>query len=134
MSNIIDIEALRKEFKEKSKVKDLKDFAESQQRAIEQLLNQNKLLESKVKHLEVLLTTSIRMQVTQEEQICMEQIVMLKALSSARALTLEETKRLDLLVKSLVLIRDKTPASNKNESTDIEENDLVAIAREETKP
>ncbi len=63
------------------------------------------------------------------EKICIEQIDRLEKLSSDRQLTLEEVKRLDLLVKNLKLIREEsTVILNARRIDSLKESDLVAIA------
>lgn len=131
MSNVINIEELKKEFEDKVKVKDLKSFAQKQQEVIENLMQENTLMREKLVHLELMLghLSTKKHKVTPEELICIEQIDVLKNRSSQRELNLEEVKRLDLLVKNLRLLR--------NESTEVidatgygvvQEEDLVAIA------
>lgn len=48
---------------------------------------------------------------TEEQDICMREIQKLNEASSHRALTLEETKRLDILVKNLYLSKEKNADS-----------------------
>jgi len=133
MSNVINIEDLRRDFVLKTTNKDLKDFAVQQQAVIETLLASNKHLEDKLKHLENLLLSlennNIVSQITPEEMICIEQINGLRSKSSNRELSLDEVKRLDLLVKNLRLIREQsTQVINTKEYTNVKEADLVAIA------
>lgn len=133
MSNVINIEDLRRDFVLKTTNKDLKDFAVQQQAVIETLLSTNKNLEDKLKHLENLLLSlennNIVSQITPEEMICIEQINGLRSKSSNRELSLDEVKRLDLLVKNLRLIREQsTQVINTKEYTNVKEADLVAIA------
>lgn len=133
MSNVINIEDLRRDFVLKTTNKDLKDFAHQQQVVIETLLTSNKNLEEKVKHLENLLLSlennNIVSQITPEEMICIEQINGLKSKSSNRELSLDEVKRLDLLVKNLRLIREQsTQVINTKEYSNVKEAELVAIA------
>lgn len=67
-----------------------------------------------------------------EEIICLEQIEILGTKSALRELSLDEVKRLDLLVKNLKLIRDKTDdAIDIPNLEKIGEDNLVAIARGE---
>lgn len=133
MSNLISIEELRKEFQQKTKIKDLKAFAEQQQAVIESLLFQNKNLLDKVSHLENMLLSlqksSVVMSISAEEMICIEQIEVLKSKSNGRELSLDEVKRLDLLIKNLRLIREQsTQVIETKDYSDVLEDDLVAIA------
>jgi len=124
MSNLVSIEDLKKEFVQKNKAKELKEFAKIQQDFIEKLIQENKNLKEKLLQLENVFNTP-----TPEEIICIEQIDHLKKLSKNRELTLEEVKRLDLLIKNLRLIKEQ---STENVSTpkdrDVTETELVAIA------
>ena len=64
-----------------------------------------------------------------EEMICIEQIDLLKQKSSSRELSLDEVKRLDLLVKNLRLIREQsTEVINTTDYKNLGEAELVAIA------
>lgn len=133
MNNIVDISQLRKDFELKVKNKELKEFAEVQHTIIEKLLQENKNLIEKVTHLEQLLTdiskNNMVSHISPEEMICLEQISLLKQKSNARDLTLEETKKLDILVRNLKLIREEsTIIVNQVDPSGIKEAELVAIA------
>lgn len=132
MSDIYDIEALRKRYLEKTQsTKELKDFAASQQTLIEQLINQNQTLRDKLTALEsvVAFTGGAQSIMSEEEIICVEQIRRLKAKSFERELTLDEVKRLDILVKNLRLIRGQsTDAIDHKDYSEVKEAELVAIA------
>lgn len=124
MSNLISIEELKAEFAQKSKTKELKEFAQAQHLLIEKLLHENKFLKDRLSQMEGLVTNP-----TPEEIICVEQIDILKKTSRLRELTLEEVKRLDLLIKNLRLVKEQ---STENVATpkyrEVTEADLVAIA------
>lgn len=124
MSNLISIEELKKEFDQKNKAKELKEFAQAQQNLIEKLLNENKVLKEKLSQLEGVFTNP-----TPEEIICTQQIDILRKVSQHRELSLDEVKRLDLLIKNLRLIKEQ---STENVATpkfrEVTEADLVAIA------
>lgn len=133
MSDIIDISDLRKSFLEKTKAKDLREFAEQQQNVIEKLLKEKELLKEKNTHLEKMLkdlaTGIVTLPMTKEETICMEQMEILKKRSEQRALSLEDVKIFDILVKNLKLIREgQVDEKKKDTFRDVEEIDLVAIA------
>jgi len=133
MNNIIDIADLRAEFLEKTKLKDTKEFAEKQMQIIFEISKQNEALRDKIDHLEKLLLnnkpSTITMQLSAEEVICMEQIEMLQRKSGGRELSLDEVKRLDLLIKNLRLIREEsTQVINTSSYSNVQEDMLVAIA------
>lgn len=137
MSKVVDIAQLRKEFEEKTKAKDLKVFAESQYNLIEKLVKDLEIAQAKVKQLETTLSLlskkNLIEKVTPEEMICIEQIAALKTKSATRDLTLEETKKLDILIKSLKIIREENPKDTYTPSSQVaEEDDLVAIAAGKT--
>ena len=135
MSDVIDIDVLKKEFAEKTKSKELKEFANSQQLLLERLVTENKALVSKVRHLEEMLkalpTPRLQTDTQDGEVICMEQLSILRNKSANRELTLEETKKLDILVKSLKLLKEESsvPAQYLDLSN-AEEAELVAIAQQ----
>lgn len=110
------------------------EFTEAQQNRISSLEKENKFLKEKLTHMEKILTelskNNITMDVTPEEMICIEQINLLKMKSATRDLTLEETKKLDILVRNLKLIREETTiVVGHTDVSGIKEAELVAIAR-----
>lgn len=134
MSDIIDIEQMRKSLIEKTEKKDLSEFATKQQEVIEILQFKIKELTEKNQHLEQLLTAlskgDVVKDVSQEELICLEQISILKRKSSERELSLDEAKRLDLFVKNLKVIRgDNPPTLDVINVEKMDANDLIQIAR-----
>ena len=136
-NDIVDIATLRKEFTEKTKTKELKEFASAQQFLIENLMNKNKILEEKNAHLEEILKNTVKkdvvMPISPEEMVCIEQIALLKQKSSGRALELEEAKKFDIFVKNLKLIREEsTIVLGSNDYSSAKEDDLVAIAQRST--
>lgn len=133
MGEIVDISTLKKEFEQKTKAKDLKEFAIAQQSLIEKLNNELSIEKEKNYHLETMLKdiakSGVVTQISPEEMICVEQISLLKQKSSSRNLTLEEAKQLDIFVRNLKLIRDEsTVIINSIDSSGIKEAELVAIA------
>lgn len=96
------------------------------------LEQENASLKQQVAHLESMLKHSkhLSIKVSPEEQICTEQIFLLKEKSSDRELSLEEVKRLDILVKNLKLIRgDDITINSTAISLPSEEAELVALAK-----
>jgi len=134
MNEVVDISTLRKEFEQKTKAKDLKEFAQAQHQLIEKLNNELSVAREKNSHLEMMLkdlAQNIRVtQVSPEEMVCVEQINLLRQKSASRDLTLEEAKKLDIFVRNLKLIRDEsTIIINSVDSSGVKEAELVAIAR-----
>ena len=125
--SIIDINDVRTSFEKEA-------FAVAQQNTITSLMTENETLKLKVAELEkMLIALSVRkhsiLNILPEELICLEQIGSLKRKSAERELTLEETKKLDILVRNLKLIRDDgTTLVGSAESTAVMEAELVAIA------
>lgn len=101
-----DVKQLVENNKLKIKNEELQEFSESQMDLIVKLKKENEFLRKKLSELERMLlgTTPI----SQEELICIQQIAILRDDSLKRALTLEEVKKLDLLVKNLRLIREQS--------------------------
>lgn len=132
MADIISIDDLRKKFNEKMSLEEWKDFATSQHNLIEQMAMQVRRLEEKNKHLENILmskSSGLALHLAPEEVICLQQIAFLEEQSMKRALTLDEVKRLDLLVKNLNVIRE-TAILEANKAVDqLKEADLVAIVQ-----
>ena len=88
--------------------------------------------QTRIKELEEQLKNApLTVEKTTEQIICELEIEKLKTSSTMRALTLEETKRLDLLVKNLILSKEANK-NNKKESSGpsitISEAALIAIA------
>lgn len=122
-----DIKSIAKKNK-----KDLEAFCAAQDIAIFKLQKENDFLKEKISHLEQLLLKQSTV-VTPEEMICVEQINGIKQKSSQRELSLDEVKRLDILIKNLRLIKDQsTQAVDHKDYRNVKEIDLVAIAREPT--
>ena len=117
----------------KMKAKELKEYTAAQFKLVETLRNENQMLKEKVAHLEQLLTTATPIMQTDEEIICMEQIAILKNRSSGRELSLDEVKRLDLLIKNLRLIREQsTQVIDSVDYSNMKEADLVAAITSNT--
>lgn len=134
MSNIINLDDLRKEFQEKLSKEEWVRFAEAQQQLMLSYESQINLLTEKNKQLEKLLMAKhdLATPVSTEESICVQQIHEIGLLSNTRALTLEEVKRLDLLVKNLKLVREEsTIVLNARPPAKLEEHELVAIIQSE---
>lgn len=136
MSDVIDIGELRKSLVEKTEKKDLTEFATKQQEVIEQMAFKIKELVEKNTHLENLLMSISNggdvKAISPEELICLEQIQILKSKSSERELSLDETKRLDLFIKNLKLIRSEvTQVIDSPNLEGLTASELIAIATAE---
>lgn len=69
-----------------------------------------------------------------EEATCVIQIAMIKANAMQRELTTDETKRLEVFVKTLSLIRGKVPEAKKEKDTSkMTTEELMAYAEESIK-
>jgi hypothetical protein len=130
MSDIISIDQLRKQFSEKTSLEEWKTFSEMQNSLIEKYQSEIALLRQKNSQLEHLINQKapqLVSELTPEEIICLQQIRRLENSSTSRELTLEEVKRLDLLVKNLKLIREESTIVVNNRSDNLKESELVAI-------
>lgn len=116
------------EFIEKMKAKELREYTAAQFAALSTLKRDNAVLQDKVRELERMLASRATIIAPcDEEIICIEQISVLKNRSSQRELSLDEVKRLDLLIKNLRLIREQsTQAIDVVDYTNMKEADLVA--------
>lgn len=94
---------------------------------------ENEMLKEKVAALEKMLADSsttklLGLDVAPEELICLEQIKLIENTSRARELTLDEVKKLDLLIKNLRLIKNQSTENLNPSYRDVSEAELVAIA------
>lgn len=136
MSNIISIEELRKEFLEKSKPKDVKEFVEKQQMLLEKYMRENIELKKQLDHAnEIIKNTGSGLVIGQdnaEELICIEQIQILKERSRSKELDINDVKKLDILIKNLKLLRSEPTANISANYRDVSEEELLAIATAKT--
>jgi hypothetical protein len=107
---------------------------------LETLQKENEDLKFQVGHLKELLTSTAPLiggdvsiiEVPQEQAICEIQLRMLNEKAHGRELTLEETKRLEILVKSLYLIKERQGSAIPTEFANIPKHlsleDLGSIA------
>lgn len=101
--------------------------------ALSRLESENEMLKEKVVALEKMLADSstsklLGLDVAPEELICLEQIKLIENTSRARELTLDEVKKLDLLIKNLRLIKNQSTENLNPSYRDVSEAELVAIA------
>jgi len=131
--DVIDINEVRQMLLSKDKEENAQQFIESQQKVIEKLCKQIEVLKEKNEHLENVLKSVVRpnmtIEVTAEELICIEQINIIKNRSSQRELSTDEVKKLDLLIKNLKLLRqESTVIMSKSAYRSLPDDELLAIA------
>lgn len=118
----------------------LSEMTTDQFKLLESYQKENEDLKAQVAHLKELLTSTAPLiggdvsiiEVPQEQAICEIQLRMLNEKAQGRELTLEETKRLEILVKSLYLIKERMGSAIPTEFANIPANssleDLTNIA------
>lgn len=90
---------------------ELQLYCDTQYKTILSLNEQILTLKGEIAHMKELLHSKVeRLEVSPEQAICEIQIRRLLESTSMRELTLEETKRLDLLVKNLYLAKGQNAA------------------------
>jgi hypothetical protein len=135
MSNVISIEELRKEFLEKSKPADVKEFVHKQQELLEKYIRMSQDLQKQLDHANEIIKTMgspllIGNNNSQDEEfICVEQIKILKERSQTRELDINDVKKLDLLIKNIRLIRSQPTENSSTTVRDVSETDLLIAAR-----
>jgi phosphopantetheine adenylyltransferase len=124
---------------------ELQEYCDAQFVALERAQKRISTLEAEVTHLKELLSSTTKLidepaiekiVVSPEQAICEIQIKKLQQQALIRELTLEETKRLDLLVKNLYLAKGQATAVIQTERLpdQVTEAELVAIAQVEHLP
>lgn len=117
----------------KMKMKELKEYSNAQFLLIGTLRKENLELKEKLEHMEHGLLKKAATLPSDEELICVEQISILKNRSDQRELSLDEVKRLDLLIKNLRLLREQsTQVIESVDYTNMKEADLVAAITSST--
>lgn len=123
-----DIKSVKKKAELVIKNHELEEFNKSQFALITKLKKENEELKNRIEHLENILKGN-SYGISSEELICIEQIENLKKISSKRELTLEEVKKLDLLIKNLRLIREQsTEVIDVSTAGEISDEELIKIA------
>jgi hypothetical protein len=109
--------------------------AASYYKTIDVLQRENRALREEVNHLKELLTYTaplvskdVKIEVPKEQAACEIQLRMLHDKSQSRELTLEETKRLEILIKSLYLIKEKATGITIEDSRETSIEDLTKAA------
>lgn len=100
---------------------------------VSRLETENAMLKEKIAMLEKSLSEQsaskiLGLDVAPEELICLEQIKLIENTSRSRELTLDEVKKLDLLIKNLRLIKNQSTENLNPSYRDVSEAELVAIA------
>jgi uncharacterized protein (DUF1800 family) len=127
-----EIAEIKKAYKEATKVKEVKELAETQNRIIEKLRAENEELKAQLAALRQNKLPKTSGKVSTEELICIEQIELLRAKSLGRELTLEEAKKLDLFVKNLRLAREQaTQVIDTVDYQNLSQEELENIAQSE---
>ena len=110
-------------------------------KSVDKYQKENEALRKEVIHLKELLTFTaplinkeVKIEVPLEQSACEIQLRMLHEKSKTRELTLEETKRLEILIKSLYLIKDKATGINISDGNDTSIEDLTKIAENGSHP
>lgn len=121
-----------------SSIVDLQSYADKQFIALKQSQAKIRVLEDEISHLKSLLTSApIAIQTepelivkSSEQVICEMEIEKLRQTSMERSLTLEETKRFDLLVKNLMIAKGKTRdiEPDYKRLSNLSEDALIALA------
>lgn len=132
MNNVIDINELKD-------VAEWRLYAESLFNALQKSEALSKQLNEKIEHLESLLkaTDNKLIPIPIEQLICELQIKMLHDAAMSRQLSLEETKRLDLLVKNLYLTKGQATeiVSNLGAISDkVTDADLIRVIKDQQCP
>jgi predicted RNase H-like nuclease (RuvC/YqgF family) len=133
--DLIDISHLHKNFKDEA---EKNKFMEAQHRQITELSKKIVEQEQEIKHLKELLTSNIpvigeqhveKIIVTPEQALIDGQIAILQNRSYGQELTLEEVKKLDLLLKNKNLIKSNDPKTldGKSKNSNLTNEKLLEI-------
>lgn len=135
MSNIVEL------FKEFKSDREKQEFIAAQQATIEALLKSNTALKDEVEHLKALLLGSTqllnepkveRIILSPEEALIERQIAFIQARGVNSEVTLEDVKKLDLLLKNKHLSKEKSETfsgeSRKPDRKNLSSKDLIQIA------
>lgn len=130
MSDITDVITLYKELKSET---DKQKFCEVQHETMVNLLHENERLKAEVNHLKSLLvgTSPVIEIIKSAEELLIEKQIAILHKSGERELTLEETKKLDLLIKNKKIYKDQAKIIDgdaKRPTTGLSRETLIAIA------
>ncbi len=137
-----DIKAVGAKFKD---ILQLTAFAEAQHKTIDKLTKRCTELQEEVEHLKTLISSTTELLpkeqnvtkiiVSKEEAVLDAQINLLYQRALDKELTLEETKKLDLLIKNKEAIKEKSiPAKSKKfDRKDVSDAELILLAERDIK-
>jgi hypothetical protein len=133
MSKLETVETLAGQFAD---LNQLLEYTDAQSKLIENLKHECKRLNGEVAKLKEAFLSSkslseiprSKIVVSPEQIICETQIQLLQGVSLSRAMTLEETKRLEILVKSLYLIKERTSGSTEDDLANLPVSSLERLA------
>lgn len=112
---IVSINTLAENF---ASEKDLQSYCDQQYILIQELRNENKKLTEEVEHLKFIIASNteilpsnetVQIVVSKEQALLEEQITIIQQRSFGKELTLEDTKKLDLLIKNLKIVKEDSP-------------------------
>lgn len=130
MSDIIDISKLHKNFKSDL---EKKEFVEAQHRSIISLNKQIQEQQEEIAQLKTMLAQNPnnvqKVILSPEQALIEEQIFMIQQRSYAKELTLEDVKKLDILLKNKNLIKEKDTLKADSKKLGYTNVDLVQIAQ-----
>lgn len=107
MNKIISISTLAGQFDSED---DLREYCNKQFQIIKTLTDENKNLKEEIEHLKVLMNSMVepaKIIITKEQALLEEQIDIIQRRSIGQELSLEDTKKLDLLIKNLKLVKEQ---------------------------
>jgi hypothetical protein len=143
--NVTDLDEHKSLDQLSKEVLSLKRENQAAMKTIEKLLKDLSKKNEEIAHLQTLVSTAVPVKVpekkknafqfTPEEEIAMIQLDRLRKIAATRALTLEETKIYDLLVKNKRLSQDESTVNlSKAQYRDVSEVDLLQIASTSDEP
>lgn len=138
MGDIISISTLAGNF---STELELQAYCDKQFQTIKKLTEENEKLNAEIEHLKFVISSSteilpyevVKIIVTKEQALLEEQISILQSRSIGKELTLEDTKKLDLLIKNLRIVKENQPPLDGKPKKKFvtNERDLLTVASKE---
>ncbi len=117
MAKTLSITTLAKDF---SNIAELQQYCNSQYNTIQNLQIQIKDLQEQIEQYKTLTNLEpVKIIVSKEQALLEAQIDILQQRGLQKELTLEDTKKLDLLVKNLKIVKDSEPKTLEGKSTKI---------------
>lgn len=140
--NNVELFVIKTNFGEFKSFKEMQEYADKQYIVLQNVLQDNKALQEEVEHLKKLLFDATKIIEAEEnceriiktpaEIACEIQLEKIQQIAMQRELSLEETKKLDLLVKNQRLMKgDSTTIEGKSKKLrgDIEHAKILEIAK-----